>query len=136
MITYVYECSNCEHTFEYEQSIKDKPRVVCPKCKKHKLYRVICPPLHVSVTGAPKTLGSLADFNTKNMSDDEKERIRQDNKTKKSINRTPDSRLPQSASAPNDKDTPEWIKKPRTKTTNEVLKLNPEQTKKYVQSGE
>lgn len=33
MPTYDYKCTNCGHTFEAFQSIKDKPLSRCPKCK-------------------------------------------------------------------------------------------------------
>ena len=33
MPTYEYKCTNCGHTFEAFQSIKDKPLSRCPKCK-------------------------------------------------------------------------------------------------------
>ena len=33
MPTYEYECQKCHHHFEVFQSIKDKPKSVCPKCK-------------------------------------------------------------------------------------------------------
>ena len=41
MPTYEYECSACGHRFEEFQSIKAKPTVVCPKCKKRKVKRLI-----------------------------------------------------------------------------------------------
>lgn len=41
MPTYEYECSGCDHSFEEFQSMKDKPLVVCPQCKKRKLRRLI-----------------------------------------------------------------------------------------------
>ena len=41
MPTYEYECSACGHQFEEFQSIKAKPTVVCPKCKKRKVKRLI-----------------------------------------------------------------------------------------------
>lgn len=41
MPTYEYRCSNCQHQFEELQSIKDAPKKVCPKCRKHKLVRLI-----------------------------------------------------------------------------------------------
>jgi putative FmdB family regulatory protein len=31
MPTYEYECAKCKKTFEYFQSMKDKPLTVCPK---------------------------------------------------------------------------------------------------------
>ena len=33
MPTYEYECQKCDHRFELLQSIKDKPKKVCPKCR-------------------------------------------------------------------------------------------------------
>ncbi|MGD0016387.1 MAG: FmdB family zinc ribbon protein [Verrucomicrobiia bacterium] len=33
MPTYEYECQKCEHRFEVFQSIKDKPKRTCPKCR-------------------------------------------------------------------------------------------------------
>jgi len=41
MPTYEYACSACGHRFEEFQSIKAKPTVVCPKCKKRKVKRLI-----------------------------------------------------------------------------------------------
>jgi putative FmdB family regulatory protein len=41
MPMYEYECSNCNHKFEAEQNIKDKPLKKCPSCKKNKLERLI-----------------------------------------------------------------------------------------------
>jgi len=41
MPTYQYRCNHCSHEFELFQSIKDKPKKVCPCCKKHKLVRLI-----------------------------------------------------------------------------------------------
>jgi putative FmdB family regulatory protein len=41
MPTYEYECRCCNHQFEAEQSIKDKPLTDCPKCKVNALKRLI-----------------------------------------------------------------------------------------------
>lgn len=41
MITYEYKCQKCEHNFDTQQSIKDKPLKKCPQCKKMGLERVI-----------------------------------------------------------------------------------------------
>lgn len=40
MPTYGYECTKCKHCFEVFQSISDKPKSRCPKCKA-KLHRLI-----------------------------------------------------------------------------------------------
>lgn len=41
MPTYEYKCENCEFWFEKFQGIKEKPKKVCPCCRKHKLVRLI-----------------------------------------------------------------------------------------------
>lgn len=43
MPTYQYQCDNpdCNHYFEEMQSFTDKPFKRCPKCKKHKLRRLL-----------------------------------------------------------------------------------------------
>jgi putative FmdB family regulatory protein len=40
MPTYDYECTACEHKFEFFQKITDDPIKRCPKCKKLKLSRL------------------------------------------------------------------------------------------------
>jgi putative FmdB family regulatory protein len=41
MPTYEYACQACDHKFEEFQSIMAKPTVVCPKCGKRKVKRLI-----------------------------------------------------------------------------------------------
>ena len=41
MPTYDYECSACGHKFEEFQSITEKPKKTCPKCKRRKIRRLI-----------------------------------------------------------------------------------------------
>jgi putative FmdB family regulatory protein len=41
MPTYDYRCELCGHEFEEFQSMKDELLVVCPKCKKEGLKRLI-----------------------------------------------------------------------------------------------
>lgn len=84
MPIYEYQCSNtkCKHNFEIYQSIKDDKLVVCPQCNKETLYRIIFAPMMVSV-GEVKTLGSLAEKNTRNMSDEQRENLRKKHETKK-----------------------------------------------------
>ena len=41
MPTYGYKCDNCEHEFEFFQSITAASKRTCPKCKKRKLRRLI-----------------------------------------------------------------------------------------------
>ena len=33
MPTYEYECQKCHHRFDLFQSIKEKPKTTCPKCR-------------------------------------------------------------------------------------------------------
>lgn len=40
-MTYEYECEACNHYWEEEQSIKDEPIKVCPKCGQEKAKRLI-----------------------------------------------------------------------------------------------
>jgi putative FmdB family regulatory protein len=40
-MTYEYTCKGCEYKWEEEQSIKDKAKTECPKCKKHLAIRLI-----------------------------------------------------------------------------------------------
>lgn len=41
MPNYIYECSECGYKLQEFQSMSDKPLVVCPKCKKKNLVRLI-----------------------------------------------------------------------------------------------
>ena len=41
MPTYDYRCENCGHTEEIFQSMSDKPKRTCPKCKARKFKRLI-----------------------------------------------------------------------------------------------
>ncbi len=41
MPTYDYTCDSCDHEFEREQRITDKPIKKCPKCGKLKARRMI-----------------------------------------------------------------------------------------------
>ncbi len=41
MPTYEYLCSACGHKFEEFQTMSAKPTVICPKCKKRKVKRLI-----------------------------------------------------------------------------------------------
>ena len=83
---YDYKCESCEHELiDVYQSINDKPKKVCPKCKKHKLKRVFSAGIGGFVKGGSGTVGSLADSNaTKNASQiNEIEAKRKESKPKK-----------------------------------------------------
>lgn len=40
-MTYDYECTACQHTWEAEQSIKDDALTECPECKHQTAKRLI-----------------------------------------------------------------------------------------------
>jgi putative FmdB family regulatory protein len=135
MITYEYECKACEENFDTMQSIKDDAFTVCPACNTENLFRVFHPPIHTIVVGDPTTMGQLAERNAKTMSKEEMDKAQAQYKTAKTISRTPQELLPESLPASTLKDMPKWIEKNRTKTTKDVQKMTPEQTKKYIQEG-
>jgi putative FmdB family regulatory protein len=41
VLTYYYECKNCEEKIEAVQRITDQPLKVCPKCGQYALHRLI-----------------------------------------------------------------------------------------------
>lgn len=63
MLTYVYECKNCQSSIEVRQSIKDKPLTLCEKCNTDSLYRVIHTTDFFDKT--PRTVGTLAEQRTR-----------------------------------------------------------------------
>jgi len=136
MITYEYECSECKANFDVQQSIKDDAFTVCPECHTESLHRILHAPILVRVIGEPTSLGQLAERNAKYMSAEQMEKAQEQYKTQKTINRIPEDQRPSSLPQEKPKDAPEWMTKNRTKTTKDVLKMTPEQTKKYVQTGE
>ena len=66
MVNYYYICQHCDHEMRnVMQSIKDKPKKVCPNCGKHKLKRVLYGCEFCSVSKNPSTIGQLADKNAR-----------------------------------------------------------------------
>jgi putative FmdB family regulatory protein len=136
MITYDYECTECDNRFEVLQSIKDDAFTVCPQCEQETLRRVLHAPLYVKVVGEPTTIGQLADRNSKKMSTEDMQEAQKRYQTAKTINRIPEDCRPATQKSAPTQETPEWMTKPRTKTSKEVAKLSPEAVKRYVQTGE
>jgi len=64
MPVYEYECKKCEHSFEINQSMEDKPKKKCPSCGKFQLYKILSEPT-IIVRQTPTTLGQLAAQNSK-----------------------------------------------------------------------
>lgn len=72
MIRYDYKCEDCGYEIEYTQSIKDSAFTKCPSCMSNSLKRVITlGPVFVGQEA--KTIGQLADRNTKSMGTYEKQ---------------------------------------------------------------
>lgn len=66
MPIYSYTCENCGHSFENVENYHDNRLKICPKCNEASLYQNYSL-LHASVKGEPKTLGELAERNSKSM---------------------------------------------------------------------
>lgn len=67
MPEYLYRCTSCQTEYEIRHSIKDRPYTLCGACHQDTLERVIFGGIHASVRGEAKTIGQLADRNTKAM---------------------------------------------------------------------
>ena len=65
MITYRYLCNSCSNEYEIQQRIIEKPISLCPSCGQQSCERIIFEPYVIDLT--PKTVGGLADKNTKKM---------------------------------------------------------------------
>jgi putative FmdB family regulatory protein len=66
MPTYHYKCSACESHFELRHSIKEPLVKKCPEC--HALaMEVVIEPFELTVKGEIKTIGQLAEKNSKAM---------------------------------------------------------------------
>lgn len=112
MPTYEYECQACQHRFEEIQSIKAEPLKVCPACKKPKLARLISVGMS-AFDATPKTLGSIAERNTREM------RLRGE-EIPKSVRRNKDYAVP-------------WWRTSKDGHVRKDILNNPE---KYIKTGE
>lgn len=68
---YQYVCRPCEVSFETFQKMSEDPIKECPFCCKPVLEKLYSVP-HISVPDNPKTLGQLAEYNTKKMSEEDR----------------------------------------------------------------
>ena len=66
MPTYDYQCNDCGHEFEQIHGFNRQPSP-CEKCEGKNLRIVVNQAPLAFVKGEPKTLGQLAESNTKNM---------------------------------------------------------------------
>lgn len=70
MPIYEYACPKCEIAFDTIQSMSEAPLRECPMCERNTLVKLFSVPNAV-VQHDPKTIGELAERNSKNMSKDE-----------------------------------------------------------------
>lgn len=66
MVNRYYICDNCEHSFMIQQAMHESLKKKCPQCGKRSLYQDLTGQ-HVFIPGEPKTVGQLAERNTKKM---------------------------------------------------------------------
>jgi putative FmdB family regulatory protein len=67
MPTYDFECEPCAYYTEIKQGPSEPSTQVCPLCKNETLMKVFITAPHISVRGEAKTIGQIADRNTKKM---------------------------------------------------------------------
>ncbi len=114
MPVYEYECKKCEHSFEINQSMEDKPKKKCPSCGKFQLYKIISEPI-IIVRQAPTTLGQLAAKNSKTAGKTKVEELEE--KQKKNKPKEP------------------WYTKNAPASRREIQKMTREQKANYIKKG-
>lgn len=112
MPNYSYECQKCKDRFDINQRLADKPLKRCKKCR-GKLVKLIGVP---TVFMRGRTVGAIADMNDAKFSDEQKNSI---SPKKKGTT----------------KEEPWYNKGLDKKTQKKLSKLNPEQARKYVETG-
>jgi putative FmdB family regulatory protein len=114
---YDYECSTCGHKIvDHYQSIHDDPISLCEKCQNHSLVRLISGGLGSFLKDA-KTIGQLADKNWSKMGRYKQSEIEDKSKQSK------------------EKDV-SFFDKFGSASKKELIKMTPEQQKKYIITGE
>lgn len=112
---YDYKCHNCEHEMvDVYQSIKDDAFTLCPACGKNDLGRVIYGGIHSTVRSV-NTIGQMADKNWKSMGSYKQSEILEKSKQ-------------------NQKQSP--FQEFGSATKKQINKMNSEQKKKYIITGE
>ncbi len=74
MAEYQFRCGDCQHEFTLCQSMHTPRPKSCPKCRKRKNFGAVIG-IPIGVRGEPRTVGSLAEKNTKKLSKEAHERI-------------------------------------------------------------
>jgi len=131
MPLYDYWCRECDTVKEIFHGMQETPRIVCESCGNGIMERVILSAPHGHVVGT--TLGSLADRNSSQMSDDERKTKLAKQKTVRGPDRM---RMPEGAVKEElPQRVPQWFDKYSTKKDNEVAKMTPERQKQYIVEG-
>ena len=123
MVTFVYACDKCGNEFETKQDRHAKPLKKCKACGKHGLYRVPQIPM-VSIRLSKseiKTIGHLAERNTKTMGKYEKDSL--DEK---------DVVLQRKKKA---KENAPWWRPGTTGVDKKIRKMTKEQKENYIKNG-
>jgi len=134
MPTYEYKCQSCGHELETFQHFNDDPLKTCPNCNKDELARVISGGL-ASFVNSPRTLGSLAERNASRMSSELKERMREQQETRR------DEVLYEQLPAGMERVEkpkgvkPPWYKTGQKVTNSQINRMTKAQKKKYVETG-
>ena len=119
MPEYEYRCLECEYEFsEHLEMKKYKTRKKCPSCNKHKLQRVLGA-FTAFVRDEPTTLGQLAERNTQKFGRYELDKKNREQNKGKNV----------------DKNDQLWYHKNGKASQDEVIKMTPEQKKKYIEEG-
>ena len=116
MPTYQYKCNSCKKKFEIFLTFEeyDKGNAACPKCYSDNVARRYDNTPYVTVTGEAKTIGQIADRNTK--------------KNKSKIDEY-------QAANKTTKEKPWYYNKDATASRKEINKMTKEQKQKYIMEG-
>lgn len=122
MPTYVFQCEECDHQLEVEQSIK-KPtpnRKKCPECGENKLERLLFAPHVYNKPGDDNiSIGLLSDRNSERLTDEQKKKIDDKNGVKRT-----------------NKDSKKQFWETSEKNMKKISSMTPKQKKKYIETGE
>lgn len=130
MPLYVYNCEACKTRFELRQSIKEPLPTICPDCNSTEFYQEFGIGIMATVSGRTSgTLGSLADKNSKLLSDEQKAEL---TKTK----RLPGKELPSGMTRIERKPCEKrWYDDAGNASIKQITKMTSEQQTKYIING-
>lgn len=137
MPNYRYECLNegCGEIFEVVRSIKSDKEVDCPSCKQ-KCSNVLITGGAAIIDKTPRTLGTLAEQNTKKFGAEYCKQKEIENKKRSQLARKTMRELPcgERVEKPEETYVPFW--RNDKKVDSSLASLTPQQKHKYVTTGE